>query len=110
MFFVYVDESHDNVKFWLSAIIIRHRKWNEFLAECQSLRARLRADFDIKLHAEIDACELVRGKGRCFCSELCTWQSGRWQSFDRVNGKGYPGLCFAQHWVNISDCGTRIVE
>lgn len=74
----YVDESHDNEKFCLSALIIRHREWKQCFEECKALRFRLREDFGIKPYAELHAYKLVRGKGRSFLSRnLGKWERSR---------------------------------
>lgn len=72
---VYVDESHDESKFCLSAIVLRHSDWHECLELVREHRTQLKQKYGIKLSHELHSYKLVRGKGRSFSTrELGKWE------------------------------------
>lgn len=61
--YFYVDESHDDTAFCLSAIVIRHHDWRQCFAEVKAHRETLRDDFKISVRKEIHAHKFVGGRG-----------------------------------------------
>ena len=70
--FAYVDESHNETTFCLSAIIIRDREWVNCFSMIRDHRKMLKSNYGIKLSGELHAYKLVRGKGRSFCDRELT--------------------------------------
>jgi Protein of unknown function (DUF3800) len=75
--FFYVDESHDDNKFCLSAISIRHSDWKECFDEVRAHRVRLSTDHGMFLRKEIHAHEFVAGRGQPSRRPLGKWQRSR---------------------------------
>jgi hypothetical protein len=74
----YVDESHDDEKFCLSAIVIEHAQWHNALEAVRKHRLHLKDTFGIKLSHELHSYKLVRGKGRSFATrDLTKWERSR---------------------------------
>ncbi len=73
----YIDESHDDAQFVLSAIAIRHSDWQECFAEVKSHRQRLKTDFGVFLRKEIHAHELVAGRGNISDRVVGKWERSR---------------------------------
>ncbi len=73
----YIDESHDNDKFVLSALGIRHSHWKECFAEVKAHRQRLKSDFGVFIRKEIHAHELVGGRGRISERVIGKWERSR---------------------------------
>jgi hypothetical protein len=75
--FFYVDESHDDEFFCLSAISIRHAEWQQCFTEVKNHRRRLHDDFGVKLSKEMHAHELIGGRGRISDTTIGKWQRSR---------------------------------
>lgn len=75
--FFYVDESYDNLKYCLSAIMIRHSDWKECFDIVREHRLNLKKDYGIYLRKEIHARDLVTGKGKISEQVIGKWQRSR---------------------------------
>lgn len=60
----YVDESHDERKYCLSAISIRHSEWRGCQDRLRDHRATLKQEHGLYLRKEIHATEFLGGRGR----------------------------------------------
>lgn len=78
LWIAYVDESHDDRKFVLSALVIRHSLWRECFNIVKDHRLKLRQSHGIRLSKEIHSREFVRGKGHSVSSRsLGKWERSR---------------------------------
>lgn len=74
----YVDESHNDELFCLSAIVIRDKDWREAFELYKKMRVHLRESFGIRPHAELHSQKLVSGRGRNFSTRtLGKWERSR---------------------------------
>lgn len=73
----YIDESHDNDKFCLSAISIRHTHWKDCFDKVRDFRKQLKAKYGLQLYKEIHARELVRGRGSFGKKAVGKWERSR---------------------------------
>lgn len=75
--FFYVDESHDDDRYCLSAISIRHSDWKECFGKVREHRPNLKRDHGIYISKEIHARDLIAGKGRISPQPVGKWQRSR---------------------------------
>jgi len=75
LYIAYADESHDDAKFCLSAMVVRHRDWREALNIAKAHRQFLKDTYGVKLRGELHTKDLVKGKGRSFATRLIS----RWE-------------------------------
>jgi hypothetical protein len=75
--FFYVDESYDEEKYCLSAIVIRHSDWKECFDRVREHRINLKKDLGIYLRKEIHARDLVAGRGKISDRVISKWQRSR---------------------------------
>lgn len=75
--FFYVDESHDERLFCLSAIGIRHSHWRDCFAQIRAHRERLKSDFGLFLRKEIHAHKFHGGRGKVAPTDIGKWQRSR---------------------------------
>jgi hypothetical protein len=75
--FYYVDESHDDSKFCLSAIGIKHRYWKECFDLVRAHRSEMKQRYGLLMRAEIHARELLKGSGRISGREIGKWERSR---------------------------------
>ena len=72
--FFYVDESHDDAKFCLTALGIRHRHWRECFDLVRAHRKDLRSHYGVKMVKEIHSRELLKGVGKISSRIVIKWE------------------------------------
>lgn len=75
--FFYVDESHNNNLFCLSAIGIRHSVWKECFDKARHFRERLNKDYGIFIRKEIHAYKFLSGRGDVSSRMVSKWERSR---------------------------------
>lgn len=75
--FFYIDESHDDEKFCLSAIGIRHSAWNSCFDELRRHREMLKREHGIFLRKEIHAHKFLAGRGSISDRIVTKWERSR---------------------------------
>lgn len=76
-FLVYVDESYDDTKFCLSAMMMPAARWREAFAMVKEHRTELKQAYQILMRKEIHARDFVAGRGRLGPIDVGKWQRSR---------------------------------
>ena len=63
MYFIYIDESYDEVHYCYSALFVPVFKWNDIFEEVFQWRKKLRNEYEIPFEYELHATKFISGSG-----------------------------------------------
>ena len=85
MYFIYVDESYDEINYCYSALFVPVFKWNDIFEAVFQWRKKLKNEYKIPFEYELHATKFISGSGAPHNNKDKDFRVSRFNIFKRFN-------------------------